>query len=181
MFPRYASTLSLAFITLTLFYLLYGHSAELSLSTKPELHDVVVHTDHYVPPEPITLTLVMMGAGAAREGLTTIKSALMHSSRPLDIHIICDAAAIPIVESRLTLVQRPYYPLSVTFHVITLDSVRERLQRAGVGSNWSYLTKTLMQEILIGVEKTIFVDTDMIFVGAQSPLPSVTSLVLTLI
>ncbi|KAF9057686.1 hypothetical protein BJ165DRAFT_1422470 [Panaeolus papilionaceus] len=119
------------------------------------------------PPEPIVLTLVLMGRPAAQEGLVAIKSALIHSSRPLELHFICSEDVVEMIESKIQLIKRPYYSLNVTFHVVPVDRVRERLERADIGTarwNWWLLTKLLMHEILFDVEKTIFVDTDMIFV-----------------
>lgn len=118
-----------------------------------------------VPVEPIVLTFVFIGTSAAHEGLISIKSALMHSSRPLDVHIICSDDVVAIIEAPLQLVKRPYYNLNVTMHVITRERVQERLIRAGLNPDPGFLTKVLMHELLIGVEKAIFVDTDMIFVG----------------
>lgn len=116
------------------------------------------------PPQPIVLTLVLMGQTVAHEGLVAIKSALMLASRPLDIHLICTEDVPEIVEPKLNLIKRPYYPVNVTFHVITPKRVEDRLRRAGLGTNWKFLTKLLIHEILVDVERTIFMDTDMIFV-----------------
>ncbi|PPQ99080.1 hypothetical protein CVT24_003640 [Panaeolus cyanescens] len=126
-----------------------------------------ITTTHPAKPDPIVLTFVLMGQPAALEGLVSIKSAIMHASRPLDIHLICSEDSVEIIEPAITLIRQPYYSLNVIFHVVPLKRVEERLTRAGIGigkRNWPMLSKLLMHEILIDVEKTIFVDTDMIFV-----------------
>jgi hypothetical protein len=128
---------------------------------------VYLNGPHYEP-EPIVLTFVTMGASSAREGSVAIKSALMHTSRPLHIHIICSSDAQEYHQTRFALFSRPMYPVQVTFYVITGDDVRKRCDRAGIGRNYNLLVKTLIHELLADVEKTIFVDTDMIFMGGSS-------------
>ncbi|QRW00085.1 hypothetical protein RhiJN_28103 [Ceratobasidium sp. AG-Ba] len=117
--------------------------------------------------ETIQLVMVMLGTDSATEGAMTIKSALMHSSRPLAFHIICDTVAIPIIENKLQLFKRPAYSLDVMFYPITIDAIKARSARAGIGAkraHWGTIAKVFMHELLPTVDKAIFVDTDMLFV-----------------
>lgn len=122
-------------------------------------------------PEPIVITFVTIGAGSAREGSVAIKSALMHSSRPLHFHIICSEDARAVHESRFALFSRPSYPVEVFFYTVSGEDVRRRSERAGIGRNYNLLVKTFIHELLVNVEKTLFVDTDMIFVGKSRISP----------
>lgn len=58
---------------------------------------------------PIVFAFVMFGPDSAREGLLTLKTALMHVSRPTSFHIICSEDAIPIIEEKFALFSR-YVP-----------------------------------------------------------------------
>lgn len=69
--------------------------------------------------EPIVMTFVTIGAANAKEGSVAIKSALMHSSRPLQFHIICSEDAKAIHESRFSLFTRPAYPVEVFYYTIS--------------------------------------------------------------
>ncbi len=133
------------------------------------------------PPEPIVITLVLMGESFAHEGSVAIKSAIMHTSRPLHFHLICTQDNIPYLEKKFTLFTRPAYDIQVsnlnsslyalmwrrdsqvTYYPLTSERVRERGHRAGIGENWSALTKVFMHELLVDINKTIYIDTDMIF------------------
>ncbi|SJL01432.1 uncharacterized protein ARMOST_04754 [Armillaria ostoyae] len=115
------------------------------------------------PPEPIVITLVLMGESVAHEGSVAIKSAIMHTSRPLHFHLICTQNNIPYLEKKFALFTRPAYDIQVTYYPLTAERVRERGHRAGIGENWNVLTKVFMHELLVDVDKTIFIDTDMIF------------------
>jgi uncharacterized protein (UPF0262 family) len=55
---------------------------------------------------PIVFALVMFGSDSAREGLLTLKTALMHVSRPTEFHIICSEDAIPVIEKKTALFSR---------------------------------------------------------------------------
>ncbi|KAG8748645.1 hypothetical protein FRC10_000036 [Ceratobasidium sp. 414] len=119
-------------------------------------------------PETIQIIMVMIGNDSATEGTMTIKSALMHTSRPLAFHLICSDEAIPIIKKKLQLFSRPAYPLDVSFYPVSLDAIQARAGRAGVGTKysagWGGLVKVFMHELLPSVERAIFIDTDMLFV-----------------
>ncbi|KAG9089212.1 hypothetical protein FS749_001527 [Ceratobasidium sp. UAMH 11750] len=119
-------------------------------------------------PETIQIIMVMIGNDSATEGAMTIKSALMHTSRPLAFHLICSDEAVPIIRKKLQLFSRPAYSLDVSFYPVSLDAIKARAGRAGVGTKysagWGGLVKVFMHELLPSVERAIFVDTDMLFV-----------------
>jgi hypothetical protein len=117
------------------------------------------------PHEPIALTLVLIGSAIVQEGSVAIKSALMHASRPVEFHLICTEDVVPVLDALFAHVKRPFYPIRVRYYTVTKDALRERSERAGIGSNWSVLSKLYIQEILQDVEKVIYIDTDAIFVG----------------
>lgn len=119
-------------------------------------------------PEPVVLAFVTIGAGSAREGAIALKSALMHASRAVHIHVVCTEDARAVLEARFALFDRPAYPVEVFYYTVTHDHIRARGERAGVGHNWSQLVKLFIHELLVDVERAIFVDTDMIFVGTCS-------------
>lgn len=174
MFPRHLASIGSLILLTTLFFFFINRSAYVPRSSASRhganLDTVVVYKNasaadnNATAVEPVVLTMVLMGAAVAREGLVTIKSALMHASRPLVFHLICSEDAVPVVESRIALIKRPYYSLDVVYHVLTVDRVRQRLERARVGTNWPLLTKVLIHEILADVKRAAYVDTDMIFV-----------------
>ncbi|KAG8683773.1 hypothetical protein FRC09_015857, partial [Ceratobasidium sp. 395] len=118
--------------------------------------------------EAIQIIMVMIGSESATEGTMTIKSALMHTSRPLAFHLICSEDAVPTIKKKLELFSRPAYPLDVSFYPVSLDAIKARAGRAGVGTKysagWGGLVKVFMHELLPNVERAIFVDTDMLFV-----------------
>lgn len=70
-----------------------------------------------------------------------------------------------------------FSPLQVTFYPVTIDRLFERLNRANMGHNPAQRSKLLLHEILVDVEKVIFIDTDMLFV--VDPYELVRSLCLT--
>lgn len=105
-----------AFLLVSTISFLYLTSVlELSFTASPEL--VLTNVDVNSPTAnvttiydsalvPVVITMVMFGRDSALEGVITIKSALMHLSRPLDLHVICTEEVPPIVEERLALVSR---------------------------------------------------------------------------
>jgi hypothetical protein len=98
------------------------------------------HPSHQAPAprlETIQIVMVMIGADSATEGAMTIKSALMHTSRPLSFHLICSDEVIPIISDKLRLFSRPAYPLDVSFYSVSLDAIKARAGRAGVGTQYS--------------------------------------------
>ncbi|CAE6344424.1 unnamed protein product [Rhizoctonia solani] len=98
----------------------------------------------------------------------TIKSAIMHASRPLSFRLICSDDAIPIIKRKFSLFSRPAYPVDVAYYPMSLDAIKARADRAGVGTKYfagmGGLVKVFLHELLPGVERAIFVDTDMLFV-----------------
>ncbi|CAE7226661.1 unnamed protein product [Rhizoctonia solani] len=118
--------------------------------------------------ETIEISMVMIGADSATEGAMTIKSAIMHSSRPLSFRLVCSDDAVPIIKHKLSLFNRPAYSVDVAFYPISLDAIKARADRAGVGTKYfagmGGLVKVFLHELLPGVDRAIFVDTDMLFV-----------------
>lgn len=125
-----------------------------------QVETVYVH----VPLEPVAISLVMIGGNIAHEGSIAIKSALMHTSRPLQLHIVCTEDNVPYLEKKFALFTKPMYNVDVTFYPVTIDRLFERLNRANMGHNPAQRSKLLLHEILVDVEKVIFIDTDMLFV-----------------
>ncbi|PBK74272.1 hypothetical protein ARMSODRAFT_580918 [Armillaria solidipes] len=104
-----------------------------------------------------------MGEGVVHEGSIAIKSAIMYTSRPLHFHLICTEDNIAYMEKKFALFPRPAYAIEVTYYPITAERVRDRGHRAGIGEQWNVLSKVFMHELLVDVDKAIFMDTDMIF------------------
>lgn len=119
-------------------------------------------------PETIEIIMVMIGADSATEGAMAIKSALMHTSRPLSFRLVCSDDAVPIIKHKLSLFSRPAYAVDVAFYPMSLDAIKARADRAGVGTKYfagmGGLVKVFLHELLPGVDRAIFVDTDMLFV-----------------
>ncbi|EJD42886.1 hypothetical protein AURDEDRAFT_152720 [Auricularia subglabra TFB-10046 SS5] len=118
--------------------------------------------------ERVVLVLVMFGLASAREGQHMLKSALMRSSRPLDVHIVCSPDAVPFLHARLDLVTRPARDVFVQFYPITPDKIATRAQRAGVSSKHHAglggLVKIFLHELLPpSVPRALYVDTDAFF------------------
>ncbi|CUA72472.1 hypothetical protein RSOLAG22IIIB_01142 [Rhizoctonia solani] len=118
--------------------------------------------------ETIEIVMVMIGAESATEGVTSIKSAIMHSSRPLSFRLICSEDAMPIIEHKFGLFSRPAYSVDVVYYPMSLDAIQARADRAGVGTKYfagmGGLVKVFLHELLPDVNRAIFVDTDMVFV-----------------
>ena len=55
----------------------------------------------------------------------------MYSSRPADIHIICDDEAERVVRSRLRLLERPLHQVRVWFYKPTWQGMLDRVEREG--------------------------------------------------
>ncbi|KAK0473127.1 hypothetical protein EDD18DRAFT_1313994 [Armillaria luteobubalina] len=87
----------------------------------------------------------------------------MYTSRPLHFHLILTKDNIAYMEKKFALFPRPAYDVEVTYYPITAERVRDRGHRAGIGEQWNLLSKVFMHELLVDVDKTIFMDTDMIF------------------
>ncbi|KAF9045722.1 hypothetical protein BDZ89DRAFT_942499 [Hymenopellis radicata] len=88
----------------------------------------------------------------------------MHTSRPLHFHLICTPENIEYMEGKFALFDRPAYPVEVTYYPITPEQVQDRVHRAGIGGNWNLLSKVFIHELLVDIDRAIFIDTDMIFV-----------------
>jgi len=117
--------------------------------------------------DPVVFAMVMHGRNSATEGLLALKTALMHLSRSAEFHIICSPDAVDIIQEKVALFSRPSYNITISFYPMSETSIRERAQRAGVGSQHEAgaggLVKTFLHEVLYNVEKVIFFDTDMLF------------------
>ncbi|KAJ2931398.1 hypothetical protein H1R20_g5686, partial [Candolleomyces eurysporus] len=122
-------------------------------------------------PDPIVFSLIMWSKSSATEGSLLIKSIVMYSSRPTDIHIICDDAAERVVRSRLSLLERPLHQVRVWFHKPTWQGMLDRVEREGSiqtdhSAGLPGLMKLFIHEILpSNVTKSIFVDTDAFFIS----------------
>ena len=129
--------------------------------------------------EPIVMTLVLLGDTIGHEGSIAIKSALIQTSRPLHFHLICSPENIRFLQEKFALFDRPMYDVEVTYYQVDVGMVRARSQRAGVSNagiggagsghvggdgGWSLLSKVFIHELLVDVERVIFMDSDMIFV-----------------
>jgi hypothetical protein len=55
----------------------------------------------------------------------------MYTSKPVDIHIICDDSAENFLRQRLNLIQRPAYHTRFWFHKPTWQSMLDRVEREG--------------------------------------------------
>ncbi|CAE6435704.1 unnamed protein product [Rhizoctonia solani] len=139
-----------------------AHSSPGHKTPRPNHSSVAPHL------ETIEIIMVMIGAESATEGAMTIKSAIMHSSRPLSFRLVCSDDAVKIIKHKLSLFHRPAYSVDVAFYPVTLDAIKARADRSGVGTKYfagmGGLVKIFLHELLPGVDRAIFVDTDMMFV-----------------
>lgn len=99
------------------------------------------------PPTPVVFSLIMWSKPSAIEGTLLIKvgpcipisgdsakrrqSIIMYSSKPADIHIICDDEAEKVVRTRLDLLKRPSHQVRVWFHKPTWQGMLDRVEREG--------------------------------------------------
>lgn len=81
-----------------------------------QVETVYVH----VPLEPVAISLVMIGGNIAHEGSIAIKSALMHTSRPLQFHIVCTEDNVPYLEKKFALFTKPMYSVEVSILVVLI-------------------------------------------------------------
>ncbi|EJD36903.1 hypothetical protein AURDEDRAFT_174070 [Auricularia subglabra TFB-10046 SS5] len=114
----------------------------------------------------VIFAMVMFGAGSAEEGQHMLKSILMQSSRPIEVHIICSNDSAPVIQQRLALVTRPRHDVRAVFYPVTPEAILARAARAGIGSKHHAgvggLAKMLIHE-LIPAERALYVDTDAMF------------------
>ncbi|KAF8964140.1 hypothetical protein BDZ97DRAFT_1660946 [Flammula alnicola] len=95
----------------------------------------------------------------------------MYSSRPSDIHIICDDKAEQYLRERFALVQRPSYRVRVWFYKPSWQSMLDRVEREGSiqtdhSAGLPGLMKLFIHEILPRtVKKSVYVDTDALFIS----------------
>ncbi|KIM48988.1 glycosyltransferase family 8 protein [Hebeloma cylindrosporum] len=113
----------------------------------------------------------MWSEDAAAEGALLLKTILLYSTRPSDIHIICDDNAERLLRSRLDLVQNPLYHVRVWFYKPTWQSMLDRVEREGSiktdhSAGLPGLMKLFIHEILPPtVKKSIYIDTDALFIA----------------
>ncbi|KAH7098981.1 hypothetical protein BKA62DRAFT_711018 [Auriculariales sp. MPI-PUGE-AT-0066] len=111
----------------------------------------------------------MLGAESAEEGQYMIKSLIMHTSRPLSLHIIATPNARDFIENRLVLVQRPAIDIRVSFYIMTKKQIVRRARSAGIHAVFmdagEFINmKMFIHEILpMTAKKAIFLDTDAFF------------------
>lgn len=114
----------------------------------------------------IVFAMVMFGAGSAEEGQHMLKSILMHTSRRIEVHIICSNDSAPVIQKRLALVTRPRHDVRIALYTVTPDAIVARATRAGIGSKHHAgvggLAKMLIHE-LVPAERALYVDTDAMF------------------
>jgi len=55
----------------------------------------------------------------------------MYSTRPIDLHIVCDDEAEELLRSRLRLVVRPEHSVRVWFYKPTWQSILDCIEREG--------------------------------------------------
>ncbi|KAH7107941.1 hypothetical protein BKA62DRAFT_780632 [Auriculariales sp. MPI-PUGE-AT-0066] len=119
--------------------------------------------------EEIVFTAIMLGKVSAEKGQYMVKSLIMHTSRPLSLHIMATLDARDLMEKRLALVKRPAYDVKVSFYIVTKDQIGQRARRAGIHAEFNDAgeginLKLLIHEILPKtVTKAIYLDTDAFF------------------
>ncbi|KAI0767910.1 hypothetical protein BC629DRAFT_1292706 [Irpex lacteus] len=136
----------------------------------------------------MVFSLIIWGEDSAAEGAILLKSILMYTSGPVDIHIICNEEAQVYLEKRLALVKRPRYNILFRFYRPTWQDMLDRIEREGTihtshAAGTPGLMKLFIHEILPpSVKKAVFVDTDAYFISDpyllwdhfQHTLPSTT-------
>ncbi|KAI0701321.1 hypothetical protein BC835DRAFT_1265027 [Cytidiella melzeri] len=119
----------------------------------------------------MAFSLITWGLDSAAEGAILLKSILMYTSGPVDLHIICNEEAQAYLEKRLALVHRPRYDVLVRFYRPTWQAMLDRIEREGTiqsvhAAGTPGLMKLFIHEILPpSVTKTVFVDTDAFFIS----------------
>ncbi|KJA27273.1 glycosyltransferase family 8 protein [Hypholoma sublateritium FD-334 SS-4] len=123
------------------------------------------------PIQPVVFSFIMWSEDSAAEGAQLIKTILMYSSGPVDIHVICDDVAESLLRGRLSLVQRPSHHIRVWFRKPSWQAMLDRIEREGAiktdhSAGLPGLMKLFIHEILpSNVTKSIFVDTDALFIS----------------
>ncbi|KAL0958964.1 hypothetical protein HGRIS_014276 [Hohenbuehelia grisea] len=143
---------------------------------------VTRHVFKYVgAQQPVVFAIIMYGLGSAEEGHVFLKSAMMHTSVPLEFHIITDTAGQGYIEERMRLVSRPLHDIKVVFYPLSKKAMEHRLDRTGEPNangevmgilrtdhwgGYAGMMKLFLHEILpTTVKRAIFVDTDAIIVS----------------
>lgn len=70
--------------------------------------------------------------GRARQGCSC-QSALMHTSSPIDFHLIADEKSQEFLTNVFELIERPAYDIRVFFYPISIEAMNQRLRRTAVG------------------------------------------------
>ncbi|KIK63822.1 glycosyltransferase family 8 protein [Collybiopsis luxurians FD-317 M1] len=121
--------------------------------------------------DPVIFSLIMWSKDSAVEGALLIKTILMYTSSPTEFHIICDQEARDFLQGRFSLLTSPLHPVKVRFYQPSLQSMIDRVNREGSihsdhASGIPGLMKLFIHEILpASVKKSIYVDTDAIFIS----------------
>ncbi|KAJ3881520.1 hypothetical protein F5051DRAFT_321635 [Lentinula edodes] len=134
-------------------------------------------------PEPVIFSLIMWSRDSAMEGALLIKACtiLMYTTSPIELHIICDQSARDFLETRFSLLTGPSYPLKIRFYQPSLQSMKDRIAREGSirsdhAAGLPGLMKLFIHEILpASVKKSIYIDTDAIFISDPTLLWNVFS------
>ncbi|GAW07495.1 glycosyltransferase family 8 protein [Lentinula edodes] len=132
-------------------------------------------------PEPVIFSLIMWSRDSAMEGALLIKTILMYTTSPIELHIICDQSARDFLETRFSLLTGPSYPLKIRFYQPSLQSMKDRIAREGSirsdhAAGLPGLMKLFIHEILpASVKKSIYIDTDAIFISDPTLLWNVFS------
>ncbi|KAF8876039.1 hypothetical protein CPB84DRAFT_1796191 [Gymnopilus junonius] len=120
---------------------------------------------------PIIFTFIIWSESSAVEGALLLKTILLYSSRPSDIHIICDSDAENILRHRFSLVQHPLHRVRVWFYKPSWQAMLDRIEREGSiqtdhSAGLPGLMKLFIHEIVPPtVKKSIYIDTDALFVS----------------
>ncbi|KAJ3896715.1 hypothetical protein GG344DRAFT_85142 [Lentinula edodes] len=123
----------------------------------------------------------MWSRDSAMEGALLIKTILMYTTSPIELHIICDQSARDFLETRFSLLTGPSYPLKIRFYQPSLQSMKDRIAREGSirsdhAAGLPGLMKLFIHEILpASVKKSIYIDTDAIFISDPTLLWNVFS------
>ncbi|KAI0798132.1 hypothetical protein C8Q75DRAFT_36139 [Abortiporus biennis] len=136
----------------------------------------LVNTTKEVPVSPIAFSLIMYSENSAAEGAILVKSILMYTSVPVEVHIICDDSARTYLERRISLVKHPRNNVLIRFYNLQFHQMLARIEREGAittdhSAGIPGLMKLFIHEILpTSVKKSIFIDTDAFFISDPSLL-----------
>lgn len=65
----------------------------------------------------------------------TVKSALMHISKPVHLHFVLSEDAVPEIERGLALIERPSYDIGIDYYVLTTEEIKARVSRSGAAKS----------------------------------------------